>query len=85
MADFRGLKMRARRARPTSCSPRWARRRWRCCRCRRSPTRCPKGVVDGYLLPWGGDPVDQGHELTKYHSDTDPKVRALYTRCSRWR
>jgi TRAP-type C4-dicarboxylate transport system substrate-binding protein len=38
-----------------------------------------KGVVDGYLLPWEVIPSIKAHELTKYESETDPKVRALYT------
>ena len=38
-----------------------------------------KGVVDGYLLPWEVIPSIKAHELTKYHSETDPKSRALYT------
>lgn len=38
-----------------------------------------KGVVDGYLLPWEVIPSIKAHELTKYHSETDPKARALYT------
>jgi TRAP-type transport system periplasmic protein len=38
-----------------------------------------KGVVDGYLLPWEVIPSIKAHELTKFHSETDPKSRALYT------
>jgi TRAP-type C4-dicarboxylate transport system substrate-binding protein len=38
-----------------------------------------KGVVDGYLLPWEVIPSIKAHELTKFHSETDPKMRALYT------
>jgi TRAP-type C4-dicarboxylate transport system substrate-binding protein len=38
-----------------------------------------KGVVDGYLLPWEVIPSIKAHELTRYHSETDPKSRALYT------
>jgi TRAP-type C4-dicarboxylate transport system substrate-binding protein len=36
-------------------------------------------VVDGYLLPWEVIPSIKAHELTKFHSETDPKYRALYT------
>jgi TRAP-type C4-dicarboxylate transport system substrate-binding protein len=38
-----------------------------------------KGVVDGYLLPWEVIPSIKAHELSKFHSETDPKARALYT------
>jgi len=38
-----------------------------------------KGVVDGYLLPWEVIPSIKAHELSKFHSETDPKSRALYT------
>ena len=38
-----------------------------------------RGVVDGYLLPWEVIPSIKAHELSKYHSETDPKSRALYT------
>ncbi|HVF64170.1 MAG TPA: TRAP transporter substrate-binding protein [Casimicrobiaceae bacterium] len=38
-----------------------------------------KGVVDGYLLPWEVIPSIKAHELTKFHSETDPTSRALYT------
>jgi len=38
-----------------------------------------KGVIDGYLLPWEVIPSIKAHELTKFHSETDPKMRALYT------
>jgi TRAP-type C4-dicarboxylate transport system substrate-binding protein len=38
-----------------------------------------KGVVDGYLLPWEVIPSIKAHEFTKFHSETDPKARALYT------
>ena len=38
-----------------------------------------RGVVDGYLLPWEVIPSIKAHELSKYHSETDPRSRALYT------
>jgi TRAP-type transport system periplasmic protein len=38
-----------------------------------------RGVVDGYLLPWEVIPSIKAHELSKFHSETDPKSRALYT------
>ena len=38
-----------------------------------------KGVVDGYMLPWEVIPSIKAHELTKFHTETDPKSRALYT------
>ncbi len=38
-----------------------------------------KGVVDGALLPWEIVPATRVHELVKFHTETDPKARALYT------
>ncbi len=38
-----------------------------------------KGVIDGYVLPWEVIPTVKLHELTKYHSETDPAEPALYT------
>jgi TRAP-type C4-dicarboxylate transport system substrate-binding protein len=38
-----------------------------------------KGVIDGYVLPWEIIPTMKLHELTKYHSETDPSLPALYT------
>jgi TRAP-type C4-dicarboxylate transport system substrate-binding protein len=78
MADFKGLKMRA----PTRQTNKLL------AALGATPVAMPlpaladalsKGVVDGYLLPWEVIPSIKAHELTKYHSDTDPKVRALYT------
>lgn len=38
-----------------------------------------KGVIDGYVLPWESIPPVKLHELTKYHTETDPSQPALYT------
>jgi len=78
LADFKGLKMRA----PTRQTNKML------AALGASPVAMPlpalsdalsKGVVDGYLLPWEVIPSIKAHELTKYHSETDPKSRALYT------
>jgi len=78
MADFKGLKMRA----PTRQTNKMLGTLGA------SPVAMPlpalgdalsKGVVDGYLLPWEVIPSIKAHELTKYESETDPKMRALYT------
>jgi TRAP-type C4-dicarboxylate transport system substrate-binding protein len=78
LADFKGLKMRA----PTRQTNKML------AALGATPVAMPlpalsdalsKGVVDGYLLPWEVIPSIKAHELTKYHSETDPKSRALYT------
>jgi TRAP-type C4-dicarboxylate transport system substrate-binding protein len=78
MADFKGLKMRA----PTRQTNKLLGALGA------TPVGMPlpalgdalsKGVVDGYLLPWEVIPSIKAHEFTKYESETDPKVRALYT------
>jgi len=78
MADFKGLKMRA----PTRQTNKLLGALGA------TPVAMPlpaladalsKGVVDGYLLPWEVIPSIKAHELTKFHSETDPKARALYT------
>ena len=78
LADFKGMKMRA----PTRQTNKML------AALGASPVAMPlpalsdalsKGVVDGYLLPWEVIPSIKAHELTKYHSETDPKSRALYT------
>jgi len=78
MADFKGLKMRA----PTRQTNKLLGALGA------TPVAMPlpaladalsKGVVDGYLLPWEVIPSIKAHELTRYHSETDPKSRALYT------
>ena len=38
-----------------------------------------KGVIDGFILPWEVIPAIKAHELVKYHTETDPKARTLYT------
>ncbi len=80
MADFKGLKMRA----PTRQTNKML------AALGATPVAMPlpalgdalsKGVVDGYLLPWEVIPSIKAHELTKYESETDPKVaRALHRR-----
>lgn len=37
-----------------------------------------KGVIDGALVPWEVLPATKAHELTKYHTDTEPG-RAMTT------
>jgi len=78
MADFKGLKMRA----PTRQTNKLLGALGA------TPVAMPlpalgdalsKGVVDGYLLPWEVIPSIKAHEFTKFHSETDPKARALYT------
>ncbi len=78
LADFRGMKMRA----PTRQTNRML------AALGAAPVAMPlpalsdalsKGVVDGYLLPWEVIPSIKAHEMTKFHSETDPKARALYT------
>ena len=78
MADFKGLKMRA----PTRQTNKML------AALGATPVAMPlpalgdalsKGVVDGYMLPWEVIPSIKAHEFTKFHSETDPKSRALYT------
>lgn len=78
MADFRGMKMRA----PTRLTNKML------AAFGASPVAMPlpavtesmsKGVIDGYVLPWEVIPTVKLHELTKYHSETDPAEPALYT------
>jgi TRAP-type C4-dicarboxylate transport system substrate-binding protein len=78
LADFKGMKMRA----PTRQTNKML------AALGAAPVAMPlpalsdalsKGVVDGYLLPWEVIPSIKAHELTKFHSETDPKARALYT------
>jgi TRAP-type C4-dicarboxylate transport system substrate-binding protein len=38
-----------------------------------------KGTIDGFLLPWEVIPSIKAHELVKYHSETDPQARSLYS------
>jgi len=78
MADFKGLKMRA----PTRQTNKLL------AALGASPVAMPlpalpdalsKGVIDGFLLPWEVIPSVKAHEMVKFHSETDPKSRALYT------
>jgi TRAP-type C4-dicarboxylate transport system substrate-binding protein len=78
MADFKGLKMRA----PTRQTNKLLGALGA------TPVAMPlpaladalsKGVVDGYLLPWEVIPSIKAHELSKYDTETDPSMRALYT------
>lgn len=78
LADFKGLKMRA----PTRLTNKML------AAFGASPVAMPlpsvteavsKGVIDGYVLPWEVIPAVKLHELTKYHSETDPAEPALYT------
>jgi TRAP-type C4-dicarboxylate transport system substrate-binding protein len=43
------------------------------------PEALSKGVVDGGVIPWEVVPAVKVQELTKYHSEFDPKLPALYT------
>ena len=78
LADFKGLKMRA----PTRQTNKLL------SKLGATPVSMPlpaipdavsKGVIDGFLLPWEVIPSVKLHEMVKYHSETDPKERALYS------
>ncbi len=78
MADFKGLKLRA----PTRQTNKFL------AALGATPVGMPvpqvsdalsKGVIDGAMLPWEVVPAVKVHELVKYHSEGDPKARALYT------
>lgn len=43
------------------------------------PEALSKGVVDGYILTWESVPSVRLHELTRYHTETDPSQEGLYT------
>jgi TRAP-type transport system periplasmic protein len=43
------------------------------------PDALSKGVIDGCVIPWEVVPAVKVHELTKFHSEFDPKGGALYT------
>lgn len=43
------------------------------------PDALSKHVLDGAAMPWEIVPSLKVHELVKFHSETDPKSRALYT------
>ena len=38
-----------------------------------------KGVIDGAVIPWEVVPAVKVQELTRHHTETDPKYSALYT------
>lgn len=38
-----------------------------------------KGTIDGYVLPWEVIPAFKLHEMTKFHTETDPSRPALYS------
>jgi TRAP-type C4-dicarboxylate transport system substrate-binding protein len=38
-----------------------------------------KGTIDGFALPWEVMPAFKLHELTKFHTETDPSRPALYS------
>jgi TRAP-type C4-dicarboxylate transport system substrate-binding protein len=78
LADFKGLRMRA----PTRQTNRML------SALGATPVAMPlpalpealsKGVIDGFLLPWEVIPSIKAHELVKYHSETDPQARSLYS------
>lgn len=43
------------------------------------PEALSKGVIDGAVIPWEVVPAVKVQELTKFHTETDPKYPALYT------
>ena len=43
------------------------------------PDALSKGVIDGCVIPWEVVPAVKVNELTKFHSEFDPKLPALYT------
>lgn len=43
------------------------------------PEAAANGVLDGFLLPWEAIPPLGLHRITRFHSETDPSVPALYT------
>lgn len=38
-----------------------------------------KGVIDGAMMPWEVVPAVKAQELVRFHSESDPKSRSLYT------
>lgn len=78
LADFKGLKLRA----PTRQTNKFL------AALGATPVGMPvpqvsealsKGVIDGAMLPWEVVPAVKVHELVKFHTETDPSSRALYT------
>lgn len=43
------------------------------------PESLSRGVIDGTVMPWEVVPAVRVHELAKHHTETDPKLPALYT------
>lgn len=43
------------------------------------PDALSKGVIDGAVIPWEIVPALKLHEMVKFHTETDPNGRALYT------
>jgi len=43
------------------------------------PEALAKGVIDGTIVPYEVVPAIKANELTKFHSDSDPVERAIYT------
>jgi TRAP-type C4-dicarboxylate transport system substrate-binding protein len=43
------------------------------------PEALAKGVIDGTIVPYEVVPAIKANELTKFHSDSDPDERAIYT------
>lgn len=78
LADFRGLKLRA----PTRLTNRML-AAFGAVPVGMPMTQVPeslsKGVIDGALMPWEVVPAVKVQELTKYHSETDPSERGVYT------
>ena len=78
LADFKGLKLRA--------SNRWVTKLLAALGATpvgmpvgQVPDALAKHVIDGAAMPWEIIPSLKVHELVKFHSETDPKSRALYT------
>ena len=78
LEDFRGLKLRA----PTRQTNKLL------ARLGATPVGMPvpavadavsKGTVDGFALPWEVMPAFKLHELTRFHTETDPSRPALYS------
>ncbi len=43
------------------------------------PEALSRGVIDGAVIPWEVVPAVRVHELTKFHTETDARLPALYT------
>jgi TRAP-type transport system periplasmic protein len=78
MADFKGMKIRA--------SNRWVTKLLAALGATpvgmpvaQVPDALSKHVIDGAAMPWEIIPSLKVHELVKFHSETDPQSRALYS------